>query len=505
MLHSAFPSLPFSISTAMGALHKPSQSHIVMVPSPGIGHLIPLLQFAKRLVSLHALSVTVAIPSDAPPTKTQKALFTNLPSTIQPLFLPLLSFYDLPKHTKIETIIALSVTRSLPFIRDLFKSLIGKTHLVGLIVDHFSTDAFDVAIEFNVPRYLFFPPSAMSLSFAFQLPSLDQIVSGEFRDHPELIPIPGCIPIHGEDLLEPAQDREDDAYKLLLHNCKRYRLADAIFLNSFPELEPEAMKALLKEEAGKPPVYPVGPLVRNDCSENGKRAECLKWLDEQPNGSVLFVSFGSGGTLSSAQIKELALGLEMSEQRFLWVVRKPNNEAANATFFSDENENEASSFLPEGFMERTKNRGMVVSSWAPQVEVLRHESTGGFLSHCGWNSTLEGVVNGVPLIAWPLYAEQRMNAHMLTEDIKIALRPKKEEESGIVEKEEIAEVVKSLMEGEEGKRIRGKMKNLKNAAERGAGEDGYSSKAVCAMGMKWKKTMMSSQNGYELEEREDLQ
>ncbi|XP_023539566.1 hydroquinone glucosyltransferase-like [Cucurbita pepo subsp. pepo] len=490
----------------MEALHKPSQSHIVMVPSPGIGHLIPLLQFAKRLVSLQALSVTVAIPSDAPPTKPQKALFTNLPSTIQPLFLPLVSFHDLPKPTKIETIIALSVTRSLPFLRHLFQSLIGKTHLAALIVDHFSTDAFDVAIEFNVPRYLFFPPSAMSLSFAFQLPSLDQIVAGEFRDHPELIPIPGCIPIHGKDLLEPAQDREDDAYKLLLHNCKRYRLADAVFLNSFPELEPEAMKYLQEEEAGKPPVYPVGPLVRNDCSENENRAECLKWLDEQPNGSVLFVSFGSGGTLSSAQINELALGLEMSEQRFLWVVRKPNDEAANATFFSDQKEKEASRFLPEGFMERTKNRGMVVTSWAPQVEVLRHESTGGFLSHCGWNSTLEGVVNGVPLIAWPLYAEQRMNAHMLTEDIKVALRPKKKEGSGIVEKEEIAEVVKSLMEGEEGKRIREKMKNLKNAAERGVGEDGYSFKAVCEMGMKWKKMMMmSSQNGYELEEHQDFE
>ncbi|XP_023540105.1 hydroquinone glucosyltransferase-like [Cucurbita pepo subsp. pepo] len=472
----------------MEALHFDSQPHLVIVPSPGVGHLIPLVEFAKRLVSLHNFSITIAIPSNIPPTKPQRAVLTNLPSTIQPLFLPPISFNDLPENPKIETIIILSVTRSVPFLRDLFKSLIGKTHLAGLIVDHFSTDAFDAAIEFNVPCYLFFPPSAMNLSFALQMPSLDQIITGEYRDHPELIQIPGCIPIHGKELQEPTQDRSDDAYKLLLHNCKRYRMADAIFLNSFPELEPEAIKALLEEEPGKPPVYPIGPLVRKGCSENEERADCLKWLDEQPKESVLFVSFGSRGALWRDQITELALGLEMSGQRFIWVVRKPKDETATTTLFNDQNEKEVSRFLPEGFMERTKNRGMVVPLWAPQVEVLRHESTGGFLSHCGWNSTLEAVVNGVPLIAWPAYAEQRMNAHMLTEDIKIALRPKKEEESGIVEKKEVAEVVKSLMEGEEGKRVREKMKYLKNAAERALGEDGCSSKALSEIALKLKKT-----------------
>ncbi|CAL5396868.1 unnamed protein product [Camellia sinensis] len=121
----------------------------------------------------------------------------------------------------------------------------------------------------------------------------------------------------------------------------------------------------------------------------------------------------------------------MSGQRFLWVVRSPNDKSANAAFFTAQSQNDPFGFLPEGFLERTKGRGLVVQSWAPQIEVLRHHSTRGFLTHCGWNSILESVVHGVPLIAWPLYAEQKMNAVMLTEGLNVALRPKSDE-TGLV-------------------------------------------------------------------------
>ncbi|KAL7212943.1 hypothetical protein ACSBR2_015607 [Camellia fascicularis] len=112
---------------------------------------------------------------------------------------------------------------------------------------------------------------------------------------------------------------------------------------------------------------------------------------------------------------------------------------------------------------RFLGRGLVVPSWAPQIEVLSHHATGGFVTHCGWNSTLESIVHGVPLIAWPLFAEQKMNAVMLTEGLNVALRPKREE-TGLVGQEEIAKVVKSLMEGEEGKKVRQRTEGLKDAA-----------------------------------------
>ena len=312
------------------------------------------------------------------------------------------------------------------------------------------------------------------------------MVHCEYKDHPEPIRIPGCIPIQGKDLLDPVQDRNNEAYKCLLHHVNQFRLAHGIIENSFFELEPGAIKELEKVELGRPLVYPVGPLVN---VENGRTGdgdhECLRWLAKQPRGSVLFVCFGSGGTLSSAQVDELALGLEMSEQRFLWVVRSPNDKVANASYFIAHSHADPFDFLPKGFVERTKRRGLVVPSWAPQAQVLAHGSIGGFLTHCGWNSVLESVVNGVPLVAWPLYAEQKMNAVLVTEDAKVALRPKVGE-NGLVERGEIASVVKRLMEGEEGKKLRHRMKDLKEAATKALGENGSSTKQIAELAYKWK-------------------
>lgn len=332
----------------------------------------------------------------------------------------------------------------------------------------------------------------MVLSLFLHLPQLDKEVDCEYHELAEPVKIPGCMPVHGKDLLDPVQDRKNEAYKWVLHQTKRYRLAEGIVVNSFMELEPGAIKALQKEEPGKPPVYPIGPLVNMDGAHSGVDGlECLKWLDDQPHGSVLYVSFGSGGTLSSAQIDELAYGLEMSEQRFLWVVRSPNDRIANATFFSAKSQTNPLDFLPEGFVERTKNRGLVLPNWAPQAQILRHGSTGGFLTHCGWNSVLESVVNGVPLVAWPLYAEQKMNAVSVTQDIKVALRPRVSE-NGLVEREEIAQIVKGLMEGEEGKNLRYKMKDLKEAAAETLSQNGYSTRQISELALKWKNKVALS-------------
>ncbi|GJR98053.1 hydroquinone glucosyltransferase-like protein [Tanacetum coccineum] len=114
--------------------------------------------------------------------------------------------------------------------------------------------------------------------------------------------------------------------------------------------------------------------------------------------------------------------------------------------------NDTFDFLLDGFIERTKDRGLVVPTWAPQAQILSHGSTGRFLTHCGWNSVLEAVVQGVQMIVWPLYAEQKMNALMLTKGLKVSLRDKFNE-NGIVGRLEISRVVKGLLEGEEGKWI----------------------------------------------------
>ncbi|CAK9146363.1 unnamed protein product [Ilex paraguariensis] len=465
--------------------------HIAMVPTPGMGHLIPIVEFAKRLILQHNFSITLILPTGGPLSQAQKTFLEALPNGMSYLLLPPVNFDDLPSDDKIETRISLTITRSLPSLRQVFKQLVATTRLVALVVDLFGTDTFDVANEFKVSPYIFFPSTAMALSLFLHLPNLDESVTCEYRDLPEPVQIPGCIPIHGRELLDPVQDRKNDAYKWVLHHVKRYRLAEGIMVNSFKDLEPGAVKALQEEEPGKPPVYPIGPLVQMGSSSQIDGSECLRWLGDQPSGSVLFISFGSGGTLSYEQLNELAFGLEISEQRFLWVVRTPNNKVANATYFNVQGpKKDPFDFLPKGFLERTKGCGLVVPSWAPQAQILSHGSTGGFLTHCGWNSTLESVVNGIPLIAWPLYAEQKMNAVILTEDIKVALRPKVDE-NGLVGRLEIAKAVKSLMEGEEGKHVRSRMKGLKDAAAKVLSEDGSSNKTLSELAFKLKNKIVS--------------
>ncbi|CAG7881847.1 unnamed protein product [Brassica rapa] len=459
--------------------------HVAILPSPGMGHLIPLAQFAKQLVHRHAFSVTFLVIGEGPPSKSQRTILNSLPSSISSVFLPPADLTDLPPTTRIETRISLTVSRSNPELRRVFDSFSAEGRLpTVLCVDLFGTDAFDVAVEFHVSPYIFFPSTANVLSFFLHLPKLDETMSCEFSELTEPVQLPGCVPFAGKDAPDPARDRKHDVYKCLLHNAKRYKEAEGILVNTFLDLEPNALKALQEPGLDKPPVYPIGPLVKQESGNGIEESECLKWLDKQPLGSVLYVSFGSGGVLTLEQLNELALGLEDSKQRFLWVIRSPS-QTANASFFRSHSEADPLTFLPHGFLERTKDRGFMIPSWAPQAQILAHPSTGGFLSHCGWNSTLESIVSGAPLIAWALYAEQKMNAVLLAEDIHVALRAHAGEE-GMVRREEVARVVKGLMEGEEGTGVRNKMKEMKEGASRVLSDDGSSTKALSLVALKWK-------------------
>uniref|UniRef100_A0A2N9HG59 Uncharacterized protein n=1 Tax=Fagus sylvatica TaxID=28930 RepID=A0A2N9HG59_FAGSY len=201
----------------------------------------------------------------------------------------------------------------------------------------------------------------------------------------------------------------------------------SFLLNTWEDLEATTVKALREEECYEfIPVYPVGPLFRPFQSYSS-RSGLLDWLDQQPVESVLYIAFGSSGpgVLSAQQITEMAWGLELSQQRFIWVLRSPNK--------IDE--------LPDGFLARTHNLGLVVTQWALQSEILGHPSTG----------------------AWPLYAEQKMNAAMLTEELGVAMRPKIAPTKGIVAREEIEMMVRKVIMRTiwKGKQSGLKLRNLK--------------------------------------------
>ncbi|KAI3909770.1 hypothetical protein MKW98_014187 [Papaver atlanticum] len=454
--------------------------HVIILPSPGMGHLIPLTEFAKRLVLNHGILVTFIIPSEInSPSEAQKVVLDSLPGSINSIFLSPVNVSDLPNDVPIGSRIVLTVTRSLSSLIESLKTIILSHHgVVALVVDIFGTSALDVANEFNIIPYIFFPSTAMYLSLLYHLPVMDQAYSCDYRDVCHPIQIPGCVPIWGTDLLDLLQDRKSEIYKRGLEYWRRLNMAAGILLNSSKDLELGPIKALNGEEWNNPPVYPIGPLIRTGVSDDGyDQSGCLQWLDNQP----------VAGTLSNEQLTELALGLELSGHKFLWVLRSPTDKSADANYLNSEIVGDPFEFLPKGFLDRTRTRmsGFVVSSWAPQVQILSHGSSGGFLTHCGWNSILESVIHGVPLIAWPLFAEQKMNAVMLTDDLRVASRPRVNK-NGIIGRDEISRCVKGVMEGEEGNRLRSRMENLKDAAASSLAEGGSSFKSLAEVANKWK-------------------
>lgn len=193
--------------------------------------------------------------------------------------------------------------------------------------------------------------------------------------------------------------------------------------------------------------------------------------------SVLFVCFGSMNTISAKQMMELAMALEGSEREFIWVVRPPIGHDINSEFRANE-------WLPSGFVERVEEskKGLIVYDWAPQVEILSHEAVSVFLSHCGWNSVMEALSHGVPILGWPMAAEQFFNCKMLEESVGVCVevaRGKKCE----VKHEDILNKIEMVMSDEgKGKEMRNKASSIRDIIRNAIKEeDGYKGSSLQAM------------------------
>nr|UTK56350.1 glycosyltransferase 1 [Gastrodia elata] len=213
-----------------------------------------------------------------------------------------------------------------------------------------------------------------------------------------------------------------------------------VLLNSFYELEPDYVD-YFREVMGRK-AWTVGPVSLDRRGEHltcvGVR--CLEWLKEREIGSVVYVCFGSSGCFSPQQMREITLGLEASGHPFVWVVRSAG----------------AEDWAPQG-------KGVVLRGWAPQMSILNHAAVGGFVTHCGWNSSLEGICAGLAMVTWPLFAEQFYNERLLVDVLRIAVPAGsniyafKEEDRTIVRGEAVGEAVRRVMEGgeeEEGEGVR---------------------------------------------------
>ncbi|KAK3446643.1 hypothetical protein EUGRSUZ_A02314 [Eucalyptus grandis] len=223
--------------------------------------------------------------------------------------------------------------------------------------------------------------------------------------------------------------------------------------------------------------WAIGPFNPVKVPEKRSRRSahwCMEWLDKQAPSSVIYVSFGTTTALSDEQIREIAMGLERSGQKFIWVLR----EADKTDIFGGGGEAREIE-LPQGFEEMAAARdlGVAVRDWAPQLEILGHPATGGFLSHCGWNSCMESISMGVPILAWPMHSDQPRNAVLITRVLKMGLTVKDWTSQHDVVKSTIIEgAVKALMATEEGEEVRKRAAEL-GAAVRGSMDEGGVSRA----------------------------
>jgi hypothetical protein len=279
--------------------------------------------------------------------------------------------------------------------------------------------------------------------------------------------IPGMKGIRVRDLPRYARwkDPNDCVFNHNMESTEKACKASAIIVHSFDALEQEVLNALYSMF---PRVYPIGPLqlllnqVPEDdlnsigCNLWKEEPECLQWLDSKKPNSVVYVNFGSIVVMNKEQLIEFGMGLSESNHSFVWIIR-PDMVIGQSAIF------------PAEFMEETKERGFI-ANWCPQEEVLNHPSTGGFITHCGWGSTIESISSGVPMLCCPFLGDQQTNCRYTCNEWGIGM-----EIDNDINRENVKTLVRELMEGEKGKKMKKQAMEWKKLAEEATAPNGTSS------------------------------
>lgn len=342
-----------------------------------------------------------------------------------------------------------------------FKKAMGEAEAEsGVKISCILSDAFlwfsgDLAAEMGVPWVAFWTAGSCALSVhmytdeirnTLGMPGVAETVKQT------LTFIPGMSAVHVDDLPEGVHSGNlESAIAQMLHkmglNLPR---ATAVVVNSFEELDPiitNDLKLKLRKALHVGPSTLSSPPLSNS-DENG----CLLWLEKQKPSSVAYISFGSMMTPPPKEVLALAQTLESLKVPFLWSLRDHSRH-----------------LLPEGFVESTESLGKVVS-WAPQLQVLAHPSVGVFVSHCGWNSILESVVGGVPMICRPFFGDQTLNSRMVQDVWRIGIRV----EGGAFTRSGTSSALELVLSREEGKKMRESISGLKESAVDAVGPSGSS-------------------------------
>lgn len=404
---------------------EPRGAHILVFPYPAQGHMIPLLDLTHQLSHHHA-GITITILITPKNLHILKPLLTKNPA-IKTLILP---FPDHPLiPTGIENVKDLPANSFLAMmcaLRKLYDPIVQwfKSHPsppVAIISDFFLGWTYHIACELGVPRIVFSPSGALALavidSLWRRLPKTDDpdllISFPEIPNSPNY-PCRQISPVYRSYV-------EGDPVSEFLKDCMRSNLKSwGIVINTFTELESSYLDYMMKN-GGYDRVWPVGPLLPLDSDGPTKERggpgsstdfrDLFSWLDTCPDNSVVYVCFGSQAVLTNEQMEGLAAGLECSGVRFLWCVKEPTLGHVGGNY----------GVIPNGFEDRMAGRGKVIRGWAPQLLILKHRAVGSFMTHCGWNSVLEGLNAGVVMLTWPMGADQFSNATLLVDQLKVSI------------------------------------------------------------------------------------
>ncbi|KAH7315772.1 hypothetical protein KP509_21G064800 [Ceratopteris richardii] len=489
--------------------------HIVAVPLPYQGHITSLMRFCKMLarhdtLGPRRLQITFidihpfendsdkTAQSATTPTAEPEAIYSSGSTSSSP---PILT-RDASTSSRHDPLAIRRVRIALPtpssdFRRPLsffFESqlpllLPSLRHLIlcldrqGPPITCFLSDIYmmlpmqDIVDQLRVPRVVLFPFSASRLLLSHYIwkggdISIEQVLEAlkTSADQREVFcrGLPGLPTLFKTDIPTFKHGADDNLYMWNLairtwEACQKLDL-HAVVVNTFYELESSALKVL---STCNVPIFETGPWIENldkECSTSLWKEDeaCLAWLNQQPEGSVLYISFGSVTVFSESEFGEFLKAVLSSKQRFLWAIRRDLVQGSMATDLTD-------------IISMSDGLGFVVE-WAPQLTVLAHPSVGGFFTHCGWNSVMESIAHGVPMLCWPYFADQLVNARCIVDEWKVGLEMEfhhsRSSNSFIGSSIQIERAIRSLMEGEEGKAARQNVAVLKSACTERLSENG---------------------------------